>query len=150
MHESSGSGRPRARAGEFLCYHSPEKMGYPASEVRSLEILTNKRVSSDVVGARVWLVTGEGRPRTYYLRGWFRIDTIESGDDEGYRLRIAGREGRRLHPMPVLNEEPWFARLRRSQGSFAFGFQAIGDASLVRALEGVARSVPRRTGGGVP
>lgn len=67
---------------EFVVYHSPERMGYSAETVRGFSILTNKNVPS-VVGSRVWLLMGEGTPRTYYLRGHFtptrRTRTEESG-----------------------------------------------------------------------
>jgi hypothetical protein len=87
----------------------------------------------------LWLVTGEGRPRRYYLRGWFIVSEIESGDDEGFRTRVIGREARLFARWVEIGGAPWFELLRRSQGGFAFGYQAIRDPSLVRALEQVAK-----------
>src|SRR6185503_5836219 len=67
---------------EFVVYHSPVRMGYSANTVPGFSILTNRNVPS-VVGSRVWLLTGAGTPRTYYLRGHFtptrRTRTEESG-----------------------------------------------------------------------
>ena len=58
-------GAVRGGAREFVAYHAPERMGYSAREVTTLEILTDRRVSDGLLGGRVWLVwlvTGEGRP----------------------------------------------------------------------------------------
>jgi len=46
---------------EFVVYHHPERMGYPADSVRGFSLPTNKNLPS-VVGSRVWLLTGEGSP----------------------------------------------------------------------------------------
>ncbi len=120
---------------DAVVYHSPERMGYSVAGSREPYFLTNKRVSRDAVGTRVWLITGEGRPRRYWLRGTFVIDRLESGADEDFRLRVRGRDARWLAPMVELTDAEWFDAFRRSQGSFAFGFQAIADARFVRALE---------------
>jgi hypothetical protein len=48
--------------GDFLVYHNPESIGYSAREVEVLEIVTDKQVSREVIGGRVWLLTGEGKP----------------------------------------------------------------------------------------
>ena len=133
---------------DYVAYHSAEAMGYPASAVRTLTIVTNKRVAPGALGARVWLVAGEGRPRRYYLRGWFTVDTVESGADEGYRTRVHGTSGALFRPMRPIDGEPWFDDFRRSQGSFAFGFQRIADRRFVRALERAAARAAARAGRG--
>jgi hypothetical protein len=126
---------PARRVRDAVVYHSPERMGYSVAGSREPYFLTNKRVSRGALGTRVWLITGEGRPRRYWLRGTFTVASLESGDDEGFRLRVRGRGARWLSPMVDLTDAEWFDAFRRSQGSFAFGFQGIADARFVRALE---------------
>ena len=123
---------------DAVVYHSPERMGFSVAASREPYFLTNKRVAPDAVGTRVWLLTGEGRPRRYWLRGTFTVARVESGADEDFRLRVWGADARWLDPMVDVTDAEWFDALRRSQGSFAFGFQTIADPRLVRALEGAA------------
>jgi len=131
---------------DFVVYHSPERMGYPADTVHGFSLLTNKNVPS-VVGSRVWLLTGEGTPRTYCLRGCFtpnkRLRTEESGFlwlVEGPRASGVKLPRRRW---AVLNGKSWFEDFRRSQGSFAFGLQVIRDERYIRGLEAALRQAQR-------
>lgn len=121
-------------------------MGYPASEVTAPVIVTNKRVSEGAIGSRIWLLTGKGRPRRFFLRGLFTITRVESGEDEGFRTRVWGTGERFFDHMIELTHEDWFEDFKRSQGNFAFGFQPITDDRFIRGLESVA-SVPRLAAG---
>jgi len=116
-------------------YHSPERMGYSVAGYRRPCFLTNKRVTAGALGTRVWLLTGEWRPRRYYLRGTLVVARFESADEDGFRWRVCGRDARYFVPMLDVTDAEWFDPFRRSQGSFAFGFQAIADPRFVRALE---------------
>jgi hypothetical protein len=109
---------------EYVVYHHPERMGYGALDVDLLSILTNKPTAAPV-GSRVWLIAGQGRPRTYQLRGTFLIRDIRPSPNPEFHSSISGKDGRLLDPMPVLDKEPWFENFRKSQGNFAFGFQPI-------------------------
>jgi hypothetical protein len=120
---------------EIVVYHNPDAMGYPASKVTKPVIVTNKTVSPDTVGSRVWLLTGEGQPRRFYVRGTFLVNRIESGEDEGFRTRVWGTGPRFAKPLVEITDEPWFDDFKRSQGNFAFGFQSIRDTRFVRGLE---------------
>jgi hypothetical protein len=116
-------------------YHNPERMGYSVAGYRRACFLTNKRVTAGAVGTRVWLLTGEGRPRRYYLRGTFTVARFESAADEGFRWRVWGEGARYFVPLIDVTDAGWFDPFRRSQGSFAFGWQTIAEARFVRALE---------------
>jgi hypothetical protein len=131
------------RRRDAAVYHSPERMGCSAAANREPYFLTNKRVSPDAIGTRVWLLTGEGRPRRYYLRGTFTIARLESGADEDFRTRVWGTDARYLSPMVDVTDADWFDAFRRSQGSFAFGYQAIADPRFVRALERTLQAAAR-------
>lgn len=120
---------------EVIVYHNPDSMGYPASEVTGPEVLTDKRLSDDAVGDRIWLLTGEGQPRRFFLRGVFKADCVESGEDEGFRTRVRGSNAKFFDPMIELTNREWFRDLKRSQGNFAFGYQTVSDPRFVRGLE---------------
>lgn len=120
---------------DVLVYHNPDSMGYPASDVMEPVIVTNKRVGEEAIGDRIWLITGEGRPRRYYLRGYITASGIQSGDDDGFRTRVSGDKGHFSNGLIDISDEEWLPELKRSQGNFAFGYQIIKDPRFVRGLE---------------
>ncbi|MBK9173227.1 MAG: hypothetical protein IPM28_09515 [Chloracidobacterium sp.] len=125
---------------DFVVYHNPNAMGYPAGEHPELTVLTNKRVS-DVIGDRVWLLTGEGKPRKFFLCAWFFIDHIDSGEDEGFATCISGTTGRKFDPMiPIDKNAEWFHDLKQEQGNFAWGFSKIKSEAAIGELEKLAQS----------
>jgi hypothetical protein len=120
---------------DFAVYHNPDVMGLSVEKIDGLSIVTDKKVS-DMQGHRVWLMTGEGRPRTFLLRSYFIVDRFEIGD--GYQTKLSGKDGRVFDPMLELNKEEWFDDFKRSQGNFAFGLQRIKDEEFIRGLEALA------------
>lgn len=122
---------------DFIVYHNPDSMGSSAGELTELSVVTNKPVSN-IKGDRIWLLTGEGHPRRFYLCAWFIADHVDRGDDSEFGTLIRGSEGKLFRPMRELTSEEWFPDLKRSQGNFAFGLQTISDSRFVRALEQVA------------
>jgi Domain of unknown function (DUF3883) len=128
----------------FLVYHNPDAMGYSLSEDSDEEpvfsIVTNKSVRT-LLGNRIWLITGEGRPRKYYLYETFIVDAIDWDEEIPYTNIAKGTEGQHFRPMIRLDDQPWFDVFRRSQGNFAFGLQAIKNPLLINALsDAVSRS----------
>ena len=123
---------------DYLVYHNPDRMGYPASEVDVLSIVTN-RSATGAKGARVWLITGESKPRKYSLRGFFTVDRIEKSDNPEFKIAVSGTAGALFQPMPVLENEDWFPEFKHGQGNFAFGFQPINDPRYVQGLLAVAK-----------
>lgn len=122
---------------DFLVYHNPDRMLYSADKVRGASAVTDKPRGAEVLGSRIWLLTGEGQPRTYFLTGCFEITGIEPHDDEEFRTRVVGVWEKKLprKRWVVLNDEKWFPDFRKKQGNFAFGFQPIRETSFVRGLE---------------
>jgi hypothetical protein len=118
---------------DFVVYHNPKKMGYPASKVDVLSIVTNKS-GSGAKGARVWLITGEGKPMRFSLRGIFTVDAVGLSDHPKYKIEVSGSAGRLFDPMPAIDQEEWFPAFKHTQGNFAFGFQPIGDLRVVKGL----------------
>lgn len=123
---------------DYVVYHKPELMGLMAIDVDRLVIYTSKNAAS-AIGARVWLITGEGKPRAYRLRSTLIVSAVSASDRPGFASRVTGKDGRLLDPMPALNGEPWFKEFCRIQGNFAFGFQPINDPVVKAGLRKVLR-----------
>lgn len=122
---------------DFVVYHNPDSMGVDVRIVNPFVIVTNKPAGNDVVGRRVWLLTGEGRPRSFFLRSYFIVDQVETGV-EGFQTKLSGSNGRVYEPMIELDQQNWFDELKKTQGNFAFGVQPISDGRVIRGLEDVS------------
>ena len=112
----------------YVQYHKTEEYG-PASHAGPIYICTNK-FKPEVVGNRVWLFSGEGRPRRYFLNAIFIADRFFPMQDPDFFFRVDGAEGRRFDPPIEVTAYPWFYELRRLQGNFAFGLNALNERFL--------------------
>lgn len=112
-------------------------MGVDVETMDALSVVTDKKVG-DLHGARVWLLTGRGTPRTFLLRSCFIVDRIESPSSDGFKTKLLGEFGKIFDPMIELNAEEWFEDFKRCQGNFAFGLQRIKEERFIRGLEAVA------------
>jgi hypothetical protein len=121
----------------FVVYHNPERMGYSADEVTELCFVTNKGVRN-LIGDRVWLIQGAGKPRRYVLRGTFIVASTGPDNDDGFRHVVHGEQGKLFKPQIPIGALPWFERFKKSQGNFAFGLQRIGDEAVIRELKNIA------------
>lgn len=122
---------------DFVVYHNPEAMGVDVEAVDAFSIVTDK-TSVDPYGIRIWLLSGRGKPRTFVLRSWFIVDSVEPGRGDGYKTKLSGKSGEVFEPVIDLNNEDWFQDFKRNQGNFAFGFNAINEDRFIKALETVA------------
>jgi hypothetical protein len=121
---------------DYVVYHNPDKMGGPVTSLDACMILTKKSVKEkEIIGSRVWLITGEGTPRTYFLRSWFIVDAALSGTDHGFKTKLIGKECRIFDPMVILSEQGWFREFKRRQGNFSLGLQVITDRNSILGLE---------------
>ncbi len=127
----------------FVVYHKPEAIGYPASEINELSVVTNKNVRS-VEGDRVWILTGEGIPRKFYAVGFFIVREVSASGHKRYSTRLSGTDGQLFNPFIEIGDEEWFHHLKRTMGNFSFGFQAITKERFVRGLEEACASQMRR------
>lgn len=119
---------------DFIVYHNPDSMGVDVKDVDALSIVSDKKVG-DLYGSRVWLLTGQGSPRTFLLRSYFIVDHIERGAAAGFETKLSGKSGKIFDPMIELNAEEWFEGLKRSQGNFAFGLQRIKEERFILGLK---------------
>jgi hypothetical protein len=120
---------------DFLVYHNPDSMRTSVMNVPALAIVTDK-TAGNATGDRVWLMTGEGAPRTFFLRSYFIVDQMDSGN--GFKTRLSGAVGKAFDPMIELNGEEWFRDFKKRLGNFAWGLQRIKDVRFIRGLEVVA------------
>ena len=125
---------PDEEINDFIVYHNPGAMG-PLEPSDDFGVVTNRGLGSAKVGDRVWLITGEGTPRKYYLAKWFYIDEFTSGEDNGFKHCITGVEGENFDPFVEIEQGEWFAQLKQDQGNFAFGFSRINTPGAVGALK---------------
>lgn len=119
---------------DFVMYHNPEKMSVDVEAMPAFSIVTNKE-PKDVCGSRVWLLTGRGSPRKYYLRSYFTVDRHEQNRTPEFKTLLSGNSGKAFNPMIELNEEPWFEDFKRSQQNFRLGFQLIKEDRFIHGLE---------------
>lgn len=127
---------------DFVVYHNTEQMG-SLSKKPPFHVISKKEFR-DLPGDHVWVISGEGKPRQYFLEYSFVID--ESGPhpkDPSMNL-ISGQKGDSYSPRIRLDQASWFPRFLRTQGSFAFGFNVIGSTEHVQALRRVAKRHAKR------
>ena len=126
-----------AEINDFIVYHNPDAMG-PLEPSDDFGVVTNRGLGPAKVGDRVWLITGEGTPRKYYLAKWFYIDEFASGEGEGFKHVITGVDGENFDPFVEIAQDEWFTQLKQDQGNFAFGFSRINTPGAVEGLKTLA------------
>lgn len=122
---------------DFIVYHNPDAMG-PLEPNDDFGVVTNRGLGSATIGDRVWLITGEGTPRKYFLASWFYIDEFSSGVEDGFKHAIVGKNGQNFDPFAEIEQDEWFNQLKQDQGNFAFGFSRINTPGAVEGLKHIA------------
>jgi hypothetical protein len=135
----------------FVQYHNADTRGrYRAGKGFGIE--TNKAVDG-LLGDRVWLVTGEGAPRRYFLCETFIVDGIDR--NSGVQGNVAfGHGGAGFEHPASIDQFSWFEDLREATGNFAFGLQRVKSQKIIRGLRRVLATgdhngrmaAPRRAG----
>jgi hypothetical protein len=118
----------------FVQYHNPELIGTDVAYVAEHEdfaVGTNKTPPRGVLGATVWLIGGEGRPRRYFLCYRFVADRVVDAPDDQFRYTVSGSEGQRFVPPLDLSREPWFGGFLRYNANFSLGLRRIPDEYLL-------------------
>jgi hypothetical protein len=120
----------------FIAYHNSEKMGYPASQLESPRILTNKSVRN-LPGQTVWLISGEGqRQRSYYLAAVFEVDRTFMGSSAyaGFKNSAQG-PGLLFGETICLDRLSWFEDLKKKLINFRNGLTELTDDLAVYELQ---------------
>ena len=97
-------------------------------------IVTDKR-GGLLKGDTVWLVTGEGKPREYFLCETFVVARVASQTAGKFTYHVSGSDGKSLYPLKIDKTASWFRELLRVTGNFRYGLQPIKNQSIVGALE---------------
>ncbi|MFZ1701058.1 MAG: hypothetical protein WAU71_09560 [Pyrinomonadaceae bacterium] len=122
---------------DFIVYNNPDSVG-DLYKKAPLSVFTNKRISKDVIGSRVWLIAGDGKPRRFLLRCYFYADDISSGSEHGFATCISGTSGVVFDPMIEIPQSERFLQFKKDQGNFAFGFNPIKTPNAVIEFERLA------------
>lgn len=120
------------RMRHFVQYHKPELMG-PYERSRQFWIVTNKPARL-ALGDRVWLVTGEGKRRSYFLCATFVVGKLEELKSGKFKYKASGLVGKSFKRQRI-DSLPWFPQLQRLAGNFRFGVQRIRRRIVIRGLE---------------
>lgn len=123
----------------FVQYHNPDLMGGPYKPSQKEFAIFTDKFFTMLQDATVWLVTGENRPRQYYLCSRFCVEKVEHKNGGRFRYRVSGVVGRDFDPLIEIGELPWFSELRKATGNFAW-FQHIRSQAIIRGLEKTAAS----------
>jgi hypothetical protein len=126
----------------FVQYHNTEKMGYSYrhEDGEPFSILTNKPVSG-LLGSTIWLIAGEGRPRSYFLVCRFEVDDIGEADHAYFKHFASGTNGRAFEPIPV-NGLDWFEKIYSQTRNFSLGLSKLDDEVVAEMERLVKESRP--------
>lgn len=114
----------------FVAYHNVDERGSPLHRGRRGWFQTN-RPTLPRKGDVLWCFEGEGRPKKYALVKRAVVAISERELDGTSVVRYQYSELLDV----IVNDAPWFIKLRKSQGSFAFGVNRINDPDIVNELE---------------
>lgn len=118
----------------FVINHNPLVMGYSLDAVKDFTAFTNKKVKDETIGSKVWLITSEGRPKQYFLKMYFLIENIKSGEEKNFKTKLIGIDGKILPEMKRIDYLPWFEEFREQMAYFV-GFSEIKQQKYVIELE---------------
>jgi hypothetical protein len=100
-------------------------MGYSFDEAMPFSVVTSKSVER-LKGERIWSISGEGKPRRYFLRDTWIVQECGRSEQSHFHNFAMGH-GETFDPPVQLGELPWFASFLKSQGNFSLGLQQIRD-----------------------
>jgi len=120
----------------YLLYHNPAKMGYSLDTVNDYVAFTNRNVSDENIGSKVWLITGEGKPKEYFLKMYFIIEEIKSGAEKNFKTKLIAKNanGKILPTMKQIDNLSWFNDFRKQMANFR-GFAEIKHQKYINELE---------------
>ena len=129
----------------FVSYHNVDKMGYSFKDAKPFSVGTSKSVDR-LRGERVWSISGDGRPRQYYLRDTWVVDEVGESEQDEFTNYARGRGVVFTPPIP-LSGLSWFPAFLKSQSNFSLGLQQIKDEFVPHFEAFLARQAPDRTQG---
>lgn len=129
----------------FVFYSNTDQDGeieWPEEGEIEFGIHTRSPVKS-ALGGRVWFITGSGTPKEFALSYTF---VAEAAEPHEAGSRLSGFDGLYWDPAVRLNEESWFAELRKTQfwslGLFEIQSEAVVEGLMTLLDEAGADSMP--------
>lgn len=119
----------------YVQYHNTEKQGRLRSRSDGRMAIVTSRPVSKLIGQRIWLVSGEGRPRRYQLESTFVADKVRESDIN----TVSGADGTHFDLPVPLSGLPWFADFLRLQQNFSLGLREI-PLDVVAHLEAIVKA----------
>ena len=113
-------------------------MGRPYRPSQKNFAIVSDKFFESLVGGTVWLVTGKGRPRRYFLCSSFVVDKVERNNAGRFRNRATGSTGRDFDV--EIGELSWFPELLKTTGNFGLGLLPISSKAIIRGLQKAASS----------
>jgi hypothetical protein len=127
----------------WVQYHTPEWMGCGVQGAcgPTFSAFTDKTLD-DPRGDVVWLVgiKDDGRKNRVYLRYWFVVDDVQSGQRADFIFELVGQHGRMVPRVPLISNQPWFRDLLGMTRNFKHGLTPISWPSVFNGLNDVAQS----------
>lgn len=124
----------------FVHYHNSHGMGYSASGLRSLQLVTDKGVRQ-LPGAIVWLVSGEGvrSPKTFFLGAAFKVNRIAEGTYEHPEFKNAAHgTGHIFGEALLLSGLSWFETFKTEQNNFRNSLTEITGSPAVAHFQALS------------
>lgn len=99
----------------YVQYHNSQIMGeIQDRDIDSFGISTSKSFA-DLIGSHIWLVSGMGKPRKYFLHYYFVADRIRRlPKSSGFKFSVSGDIGRIFEPAISISNLPWFKAFLKS------------------------------------
>jgi hypothetical protein len=125
----------------YVVYHNVEAMGHDCLGP-GYSIVTRKNIPK-VIGNRIWLIRGKGKPRRYHLVETFVVQRFCASRDHGRFLYYAesdeGRKGQKKFGLTLeIGNEDWFYALSRAAGNFGLGLQGVKSQIAINGLRKVS------------
>ena len=132
----------------FVAYHNTQRMGQEFGAAVALRFQSKKLASvKSSVGNRIWVIQGDrkGAKMAFSLRAAYVGKSVKSIGDNTYV--ITGNRTVKFAPPLLVNDFEWFRDLYKAQNNFSFGFNQIGDDTVIAALNALEVEAASDDGG---
>ncbi|HYF35086.1 MAG TPA: hypothetical protein VD994_07320, partial [Prosthecobacter sp.] len=110
-------------------------------DLESIEYgITTKSQVSNIIGSQIWFIAGFGSPKQFRLCYTFTADKVVPSAAGMPGARVSGTVGVPFDPPVLLNDEPWFTELRRTQ-FWSLGLFEIQSPKVVDGLMGLLEAI---------
>ena len=123
----------------YLVYHNETRWG----NRRGLGWIDTNKSVDDLVGHRIWLVSGLRKMRRYYLVSTFVVDGVGHQRRKGWKNWASGSREQAFIPPIRLDGFKWFAGFKKHFGNFGLGLQPITGNPYITTFESFRKNPDR-------